>query len=78
MVEYAEEMVVDERINFISTMILKYGFNPEAIIRKVEEGFEKIINYEIGGISIFREDDSLVARIENKYISDEPILYKWK
>lgn len=68
----------NEREDLISIMIVKCGFNPELMIRKVEEYQEERIDYELGGISISRENGFIIARVDNYYIANKLIIYKWK
>ncbi len=72
-----EPMFISERNKFISMMILKCGLNPEQMVRRVEQGEERV-DYGLGGISIFRDDKEIVARVDNQYVSDKPVVYRWE
>lgn len=72
-----EPTVISERDIFISTMILKCGLNPEILARRVEEGEERV-DYPLGGVSVFRDGREIVARVDNYYISDKPVVYRWE
>ena len=58
-------------------MIVKCGFNPEPLIRRVEEGPEEKINYEIGGVYVSRHKNIVSVGVKHPSISDRLDWYQW-
>ncbi|MFA4953623.1 MAG: hypothetical protein WC584_05345 [Candidatus Pacearchaeota archaeon] len=64
--------------SLISAMIVRCGFNPESLIKKVEEGEVEQIKYECGGIYIFKHKNIISVGVKNLYFSNDLIWYQWR